>query len=184
MKTTTYTNLALSITAVASLLTITSCGKKTEVTSSVTPSTESALTSIILDSEPADALSITEVRQSIEIGKKITMAGTVMGRMEPFVDGRALVVLGDPTIITACNLRPDDHCSTPWDVCCDDHDAIKASTATIQVVDADGRPFKQGLKGAGGIKELSDLVITGSIAKGSSKDNLLVSATGIFVKKK
>jgi len=105
-----------------------------------------------------------------------------MGRKEPFIDGRALVVLGDPAVITSCDLRPGDNCPTPWDVCCDDHGDIKASTATIQILDSNGKPLKQGLKGVSGIKELSNIIVTGTIAEGSNTDNLLVNATGIFVK--
>ncbi len=174
-----YTTLTLTVCSALALI---SCGEKKATETTGTPATGTSLEAVIVPSEPAGALSITEVRKAVEVGKEVTLAGKVMGRKDPFVDGRALVTLGDPAIITSCELRPGDGCPTPWDVCCDDNDAIKAATATIQVVDQDGKPIKQGLKGVHGIKELSKLVVKGTIAEGSSADNLLVNATAIFVK--
>ena len=174
-----YTTLALTACTALSLI---SCGEKETTDTDSPPTSGDGLESIIVKSEPAGAKSITEVRTAIEVGKQVTLAGKVMGRKDPFIDGRALLMLGDPAKITSCDLMPGDSCVTPWDVCCDDNDVIKASTATIQVVDADGKLIKQGLKGVNGIKELSQLVITGTIAEGSNADNLLINATAIFVK--
>ncbi len=173
------------LSAVTSIALI-SCDKPAE--SNNDAATQSAvnvdlLSSIITDQAPENALSITEVRKTIEIGKEITLTGKVMGDLNPFVEGRAMVLLGDPNIITSCDLRSGDHCKTPWDVCCDEPEVVKASIATIQILDQDGRSLKQGLKGVSGIKELSNLIVTGSIAKGSNDNNLLVNATNIYVQK-
>lgn len=178
MKITTKTNL--SAVAISAVFALVSCGDKTEVSTGETSAT-SSIESFIVSTAPTSAISITEARQSVEIGKEITLKGKVMGRMDPFVEGRALVTLGDSTKITSCDLRSGDGCPTPWDVCCDDHDVITASIATIQVTDSDGKPLKEGLKGVKGIKELSNLVVTGTIAEGSNADNFLVNATSIFV---
>lgn len=105
-----------------------------------------------------------------------------MGRKDPFVAGRAMLVLGDPAKLTSCDIKDCSECPTPWDVCCDDPDDIKNFTATVQVLDADGKLIKQGLKGNHGIKELSQLIVTGTVAEGSNADNLLINATGIFIK--
>ena len=104
-----------------------------------------------------------------------------MGSKSPFVAGRAMVILGDPDKLTSCDIKHGDRCLTPWDVCCDDHDDIKNFTATIQIVAQDGKLVKAGLKGLKGIQELSQLIITGTVADGSNADNLLINATGIYV---
>lgn len=174
-----YTTLTLTVCSALALI---SCGEKKTTETGDTDTGSATLESIIVKTEPADAKSITEVRKAVEVGKEVTLAGKIMGRKDPFVEGRALLMLGDPAVITSCDLRPGDACVTPWDVCCDDNEDITAATATIQVVDADGRPLKQGLKGVNGIKELSNLVITGTIAEGSNANNLLINATAIYVK--
>lgn len=164
-------------------LALVSCNEAPEATTPETSTTENpTMEKVILAKAPENAQSITEVRKDPTPGKKITLSGKVMGRMEPFVEGRAILVLGDPDKITSCDLHPGDGCTTPWDVCCDDDDVIKASVATIQVVDADGKLIKQGLKGFHDIKELSKLVVTGTIAEGSNADALIVNATGIYIK--
>ena len=141
----------------------------------------SDLSAVLLESAPPDALTVTEARKNPKPGIEVTISGKVMGKMDPFVDGRALLTLGDPAKLTTCDLIPGDSCETPWDVCCDDPDLIKESIATVQVVDDQGRPLKAGLKGLGGMKELSSLVIKGTVAEGSNADNLLINATGIHV---
>ncbi|MBT8044575.1 MAG: hypothetical protein KJO79_06455 [Verrucomicrobiae bacterium] len=174
----------IQILSLCSSLLIISCGEKksTDSASDNTSQTGTDIESIIVTKEPEAPQSITEVRKHVEVGKKITLSGKVMGSDSPFVPGRALVMLGDPAVITSCDLRPGDSCSTPWDVCCDEPEDVKAAIATIQILDADGKPLKQGIKGVGGIKELSNLVVKGIIAEGSNDDNLLVNATAIYVK--
>lgn len=178
MKTTYY------LTAIATLA-FAACSEKkdTTETSSTNTGDTSALTAVITDQKPGDPKSIYAVRKTAKPGETLTITGKVMGRVDPFVPGRAIMVLGDPEIITSCDLNPDDHCQTPWDVCCDDPDVIKESTLTVQVLDSEGNLVKSGLKGISGIKELSELVVTGVVDKNSNADNLMLNATAIYVKK-
>lgn len=53
--------------------------------------------------------------------------------------------------------------------------------ATIQVVDASGSVLRGHLKGIGGLKELSNVVVTGRVAPVSGNNVLVVNATGIFI---
>ena len=141
----------------------------------------SSLDAILLPGAPTGAVSVTEARKDPSPGKEITISGDIIGRTNVFVPNRAMLILGDPGVITSCNRISGDGCPTPWDVCCDDPDVISKSIATVQVVDADGNLLKSGLKGLGGMKELSQLVVQGTIADGSSADNLVINATGIHV---
>jgi hypothetical protein len=144
---------------------------------------QSILDSFALAKAPENALQISEVFKDPSPGKKVVLSGEVMGRMDPFIKGRAMVTLGDPTKITPCNRIPGDSCETPWDVCCDDPEVIKKSIATIQILNQDGRVLKAGLKGYKGIKELSFLTVVGTIAKGSNANNLLIDASAFHVAK-
>lgn len=145
------------------------------------PSEGNALEAVLLSEKPSDALSVADAFANPTPGTAVTITGEVMGRMEPFIENRAMLVLGDPTKITPCNRNHDDGCQTPWDVCCDDPEVIKISVATIQILGEDGRPLKQGLKGLGGIQELTTLTVVGEVAEGSNAENLLINASGIHV---
>lgn len=142
---------------------------------------KSPLEAVLLETAPDGAVAILEARKNPTPGTEVIFAGKVMGKREPFSTGAALVVLGDPAVITSCDLKPGDECETPWDVCCDLPEDIKRSIVTVQVVDEAGRPVRSPLKGLGGMKELSSLVVKGTVAEGSNPDNLLVNATGIHV---
>jgi len=170
---------ALALLTITSLLS--SCKNAKPAIQTDPPAEENALTKIFLPTAPADAVAISLALTTAKPGETITISGEIMGSSNPFIDGRAMLVLGDPTKLTPCNRMPGDACETPWDTCCDDPDVVASSIATIQILDEDGSPLKIGLKGLQGIKELSFLTITGTVAEGSNEKNLLVNATGIHV---
>ncbi|MBK1830827.1 hypothetical protein JIN77_08830 [Verrucomicrobiaceae bacterium R5-34] len=162
---------------------LSSCGEKKTADNTENPpaATDSSLQSMVLTSAPSGAKQVSEIRQSAKEGDQVVVSGKIIGGATPFVAGRAMMILGDPTKLTSCDLHEGDQCTTPWDVCCDDPDVIKQSIVTVQVLDEEGKPLKEGLKGLGGMKELSKLVVTGVVADGSTADNMLINATGFYI---
>jgi hypothetical protein len=129
---------------------------------------------------PASPGEIHAVRGTVKPGDTVTVKGLIMGREMPFVEGRAAFVLGDRTLLTPCNEKPGDNCATPWDTCCD-QEAIPQATATIQLVDADGRVLKQGLKGVHGLTELSAVTVTGTVDQASTPEAFIINASQLHV---
>lgn len=164
------------------LFALSSCSEEKEANDQSILKKDEDLTTILLESAPDKPLGIAEIRKSAKPGETVTFSGMVMGKKVVFMDSRAVMTLGDPSKMTPC--PPDEGCETPWDVCCDDVDVVNASIVTVQVVDKNGKVLKTGLRGLGGIKELSSLTVTGEVAKGSNAENMLVNATGIFVQPK
>ena len=134
---------------------------------------------VLLDAAPEGAVAVSEARKSAKPGDSITVTGKIAGAMNPFTEGYASLVLSDRELRT-CDLIPGDECPTPWDACCADPDHIKAVRLTLQVVDAEGFPVAQGLKGVAGLEELSPLVATGTVAKESTPENLIVTVSGLY----
>lgn len=129
---------------------------------------------------PAGAMvSPIEAKKTAKVGDTITITGRVGGSGEPFVADRAVfTIVGEA--LPACSDNPDDHCSEPWDYCCETKEEITAHSATIQVVDDKGRPVRTGLKGQNGIAELSEVTVTGKVVQADEK-TLVINATGIYV---
>ena len=169
---------------IASAVLLTSCGEKsTQSTAEVSVSeASSALATVLAASPTGEAASIAAIRSTAKPGDEITVSGLIMGSTKPFVDGRAAFILGDPEVLTPCNEKPGDDCETPWDVCCDSPEDKKRGTATIQIIDADGRVLKKSIEGVGGLKNLAKVTVTGKVAEGSSADLLIVNASAIGVK--
>ena len=170
--------------AIALCLAVTSCGGGDDEASNNQTTDSSALDtlqSLVLPEAPEGAITITEARKRPTPGTKVIVSGKVMGNDNPIIQSRALLTLGDPTRLDSCDLIPGDECPTPWDVCCADPDVVRASIATIQVIDENGKPVKAGLRGIGGLQELSKLIVIGEVADGSNANNFLVNATGIHV---
>jgi hypothetical protein len=164
-------------------LALVSCKKSDTTSTTAAPHAASApsaaLTAVIDARATGEAKAIHVVRESAQPGDTVTVTGRIMGTMKPFVEGRTAFILGDPGLLTPCNERPDDDCETPWDNCCDSREDKKRGTATIQIVDADGRVLKEPIEGVAGIEKLSRLTITGTVADGSSADLLIINATAI-----
>ncbi len=169
--------------SIALCLVVTGCGGGDERANhtSLDTSASDMLASILLPKAPEGAVSISEARQNPAPGTRIILSGKVMGNDNPIIQSRALLTLGDPTKLISCDLKPEDECPTPWDVCCADPDVVKASIATIQVLGESGKPLTVGLRGIGGLRELSYLIVVGEVAEGSNENNFLVNATGIHV---
>ncbi|NNE92862.1 MAG: hypothetical protein HKN23_14555 [Verrucomicrobiales bacterium] len=172
----------LTLSAASLTLFLVSCGDdETEGTAEQSGGESETLTPFVVADAHSDIKQISEVFADPKPGTKVVTGGEVMGRMNPFVKGRAMLVLGDPTKITPCSRIPGDECPTPWDVCCDLPEVIKKSIATIQFVDEDGKIIPTGLKGFKGIKEMTYLTVSGTIAEGSNADNLLITASEVYV---
>ena len=170
------------LAAAAALLA--SCKEKEAAKAESAPATSSAaptaeLSKILAAAPSGEATAIHVVRTSVKPGDEITISGKIMGTESPFVSGRAAFVLGDTETLTPCNEQPGDECKTPWDVCCETSEEIKAGTATIQIVGADGRVLKENLEGTGGLAKLAKVTVTGKVAEGSTADALVVNATAI-----
>ena len=162
-------------------LILTSCSATKKTSGIPSQNNSRALTSLVLTSAPKNALDIADLRTSGTPGDTVTFTGQILGKNPAFTRGRAVMIMGDPKKLTSCNLHHGDGCRTPWDVCCDDQDVIKASILTVQVVDSAGKPIKTSLKGLAGMKELSEVTVAGKIAESSTQSNMLINATGIFV---
>ncbi len=128
-----------------------------------------------------DPLGVVDARKKVEPGAEIAVTGFIGGREEPFVDDRAIFTLADAKALTRCDSKPGDPCPTPWDACCDEPEKIKASVATVQVVDGDGLVLRRKLMGVGGIAPGSTVSVKGKIAPGSTSDALIINAIQIHV---
>lgn len=177
-KKNTPIKIALSITAILAASFLSSCKEIKEVSS---PSTtvDPAITAVFVDAEPSNAITVSEARKIAKVGDTITAVGKIAGADYPFTEGFATVVMSDIALAT-CDLDPDDHCETPWDACCVDQEIIAASRLTIQIVGEDSRPIGQTLKGVNGLTELDPIVVSGTVAEGSNKDNLIVNVSSLY----
>jgi hypothetical protein len=165
---------------IASIVLFASCGKtSTSTTAAPAKEPSSTLTAVLAAAPQGEPKAIAAARTSAKPGDEITLRGKIMGNAKPFVDGRAVFILGDPDVLTACNETPGDNCETPWDVCCDSPEDKKRGTATIQIVGADGRVLKEPVEGIGGLANLASVTVTGKVAESSTPELLIVNASAI-----
>ena len=181
-----YRQFVPSIIIAALIMTLSACGDQTNTAEpalavSETPAQINTLTQIIASQKPTDAISITTAKAQLKAGQPITIKGRIGGRVDPFISGRAAMIIADSEAITACDAMDDDHCTTPWDFCCEDKNAVAQATALVQVVDNNGQVVKNDLKGLGGLQPGSYVVVEGTIDQQPASDNLVINAKHIFL---
>jgi hypothetical protein len=168
----------------AAALVVAGCGRQTEDTTLEGAPTEvpSALAGIFADVASGETMpAIPELRRTAGPGDEVVLEAKVMGTTTPFVDNRALFVVGDEGTLISCDIRHSDGCQTPWDNCCDAPEAVRAGTATIQVVDDEGNVLRHGIKGISGLKELSRVRVAGTVAANSTPAAFIINASKIQV---
>lgn len=111
---------------------------------------------------PASALDVAEAKKGIKMGDRIVVKGRIGGSKQPFVKERAVFTIVGRQL-KACNEIPGDSCKFPWDYCCDTREEILANSATVQVVDAKGAPLRTDMKGRWDLRELSEVIVTGTV---------------------
>lgn len=177
---TTTIKIASLILLGASLAALTGCDKQKPSATTASTNDTSIPKKIFLSERPADAPMLREVKASSQVGDKVVFEARVGGRMKPFVEGLAVFVTADPRLIS-CDQRPGDNCAYPYDYCCEDGDALKAGTATVQILDSDGTPYPVSAQGQGGIEPLKTIIVEGTVAEKDAKGVFVVDATNIWV---
>jgi len=180
-----YAGLVAAAVLVASA---TGCEDRGAVQSGSNPSAQSASApealpaGFVLSEAPTGAKDVVALKKDAKPGDEVVLRGRVGGSPSPFVDGRASMQVIDKALKACGEGTAMDECKTPWDYCCDDPKEVAAHSASVQVVGADGKPLRAGLKGVGGLKPLSEVTVRGTVAKGADSGVLVVNATGIHVK--
>jgi hypothetical protein len=151
------------------------CGGSTDG-GSVSTSTESAYLSLA----PLDgAQGVAAAREADNDGEQITIVGLIGGSEKPFVDNLAAFTIVDESVP---HCSDEEGCPTPWDYCCET-DKLPANSATIKIVDDNGKTLDRDAKALLGVAELSRITVRGT-AKRDSAGNLTVNAQKIHVGEK
>lgn len=171
-------NKIMTVISIASVGLLSACGRPDAVTQQPGATLDLA---VFTETAPVGSVTpIPEARQRYQPGDEVVLEGLIMGAPSPFVEGRAMFVLGDQTTLTHC--RALGHgCPRPWDLCCEPVAKRQAGTASIQVVDDDGNVLPIGLKGSNGLTELSHVKVVGTVARMSTPESFIVNAESIFV---
>jgi hypothetical protein len=130
---------------------------------------------------PEGAKDLSEAKKAggMKKGDRVALRGVIGGSHDPFVPECAMFTLMG-SALKPCNANPDDKCAAPWDYCCETKGDIAANSATIRVADTKGNPLRTDIKGRAGIKELTEVIVLGTVAV-AEKNTLIVDANGIHV---
>ena len=165
----------------ALLIGVAGCDSGSKPETAATAPAEALPAGLIVTEAPADAKGVAEVRKTAADGEQVVVRGRIAGQEEPFTEGRAQFQLVDAGV-KSCAEMEGENCPTPWDMCCENPKEVAASSVTVQVLGAQGRPVKAPLKGVGGMKPLSEVSVKGTLRKSADGKAFTVEAKELYVK--
>ncbi len=102
------------------------------------------------------AVDVKAVRESAKDGERVVLRGTV----QEFGALATLRLVEDSLSHCGEGNLEDEHCSTPWDFCCEDPAALRRYTVNVEFLEGE-RPGAWRLRGAHGIDRLSEVTVAG-----------------------
>lgn len=145
--------------AAAALLTLPfwagGCGKAPEAAA---PRPEPVFPVALFAPVSGTPIGVTEARNTVQDGDQVVLRGWIGGRLDPFVENRAVMLLVDESL-PLC----DEGCKTPWDACCFPAEKTRANTVTVQVADATNQPLRVSLRGQGGLEPAVKVAVAGTV---------------------
>ena len=154
-------------------------GKTPEKASDTTAATIPAGT--FMEQRPSDVPGLLDVKKNASVGDNIVFLARVGGRVKPFMTNQAIFVVADPSLKSCELMADDDHCSVPWDYCCEDGILLRGGMATICIKGEDGRPFQVNAQGVGGLEPAKFVVIEGVLNDRNDEGLFIVDASSIWV---
>jgi hypothetical protein len=167
-----------ALTALALATTLTACGDDAAPDRS-TAAPPDAPAAWRLDAEPADALGVAEAKAGAQVGQPVVVRGRIGGRHQPIADDSPVFTIMDLGVKHCGQLGDDDHCSTPWDYCCELPETIAENAATVMLVDADGEPLDVSPT-AQGLAPLDEVVLVGTVGPRPSSEVFTIRTTGVY----
>lgn len=119
--------------------------------------------------EPADAVSVSHAKANAQEGAEIVVRGRIGGRKDPLSPRSPVFTIIDMGLSSCAGC--DDNCSVPAET-------LRENMATVQIVDADGRPVSDNPIAAG-LRAEDEVVIVGRVAPASGGDTLVILASRI-----
>ena len=130
---------------------------------------------------PADVLDLLEIKKTAKAGDTVIFLARVGGRVKPFTEKQAIFVAADPSLLSCELMSDDDHCSMPWDYCCESREAMRTGMATIRILGSDGRPIGTTAEGSGGLEAAKFIVVEGTVSDLNDEGLFIVDADRIWV---
>lgn len=125
---------------------------------------------------PANALEITAAMKSAKVGETITVRGNVAMSKDAFVENGSIFTLVDESAREGAAPAVDTLPDTSGDI-------PAASKATVQVVNAGGKPLGASLNGQHGLKPGAEVFVTGKVDAANGTDALVLTAVSLHVPK-
>ncbi len=134
---------------------------------------------LLVTDAPTGARAVPDLKSSAKEGDEVVMRVVIGGREKPIVQNRAVMTVVDAALVNQC-LAEDDHCESPWDYCCAAPEDLLTHSATVQVLDDQGKPLAIDLSSSK-LKPLATLIVKGKVGPRPDAKALVINASAIFI---
>ncbi len=170
--------VTLVLMAIFAVSLLSGCGGTSTATSSQSAEAEAVALdpSLVLADEPADAVSVAEVREKAEDGDEVIVAGWIAGSKQPIIEGRAAFTIVD------LSLPPMKCAEIPYSFCCMPKETLLPKVVLVKFVDEQGKTILKDARGLLGIKEAATVVIRGHAKCTEEGEVTAILADSLYVR--
>jgi hypothetical protein len=136
---------------------------------------------VLTETPLEDPIGLARAQQVAAPGETITVQGFVGGIVDPLPEGMAILTMIDTQVPLSCGTRPNDHCPTPWDYCCEPIENRKRAMASVQVLDDQGRAYPESLRRLDGLTPFAQIAVRGTVRDVQPGQRLILDAEKIHV---
>ncbi len=139
---------------------------------------------LLLDREPADAVSVLDLRETIATGStaEVALVGQIGGVPNPWTRGEASFILADPSLLGENSEHDHGTCGDNCPYCKKQKEDEAGGLALVRLVDAAGNVLPHDAQALLGIGEEQTVVVSGR-AQLTEQGHLIVAARGIYVRR-
>jgi hypothetical protein len=135
---------------------------------------------IVLSSEPANAITLTDAKGLLETEQQVVLVGKVgSGSLNPFENGKSIFAMSEAP---ADHGEDPSHNASECPFC--KRRAAEAPIATVELCDANGSPFSYGADQLLNLKAGQTVVVEGNALFMPDTDMIRMKSQRIFVRKK
>jgi len=130
-----------------------------------------------------EPIGVGTMKPTAKEGDRVIVVGRIGGSKDPFLTDRAMVTIVDPSVKLCGEDAPgDDHCTTPWDFCCEPRENLRKMSITVVAHAADGGPIPYTLLGQGGLKPGARVVVEGTVTTVGPDGAAMIAAERILAR--
>lgn len=133
-------------------------GREKSIQATTTETADAVPARFWSDTPLEGAKDVKDIRDAEAFPETVVVRGTLQDFGE-----LATFKLVEDSLEDCTEMGPEDHCTTPWDYCCEEPDKLARYTINVELLEDGDMPGPWKLRGFKGLDRLSEVMVSGKL---------------------